>query len=102
MPKTKLLRIYDAHKICPKFEPTFFGKLFNIERDPDVPKDLTDNCKKKEYFKMQDKIIKKLWHTNRKCFIDEFSILQTANPEGNFYETFKLLAKKGNNESRIS
>lgn len=37
---------------------------------------------------MQDKIIKKLWHTNRKCFIDEFSILQTINSEGNFEHTY--------------
>lgn len=53
--KQNFLRIYDAHKICPKFEPTFFGKLFNIERDPDVPKDLTDNCKKRSILRCKTK-----------------------------------------------
>lgn len=44
---------------------------------------------------MQDRFIKKLWHTNRKCFIEEFSILQTINSEGNFEHTYFEKSPKG-------
>lgn len=37
---------------------------------------------------MQDRLIIKLWHTNRKCFIEQFSILQTINSDGNFEHTY--------------
>lgn len=37
---------------------------------------------------MKDKFIKKLWHTNRKCFIDEFYILQTINSDGNYEHSY--------------
>ena len=30
---------------------------------------------------MNDRFIKKLWHTNRKIFLKEFSILQTIHSE---------------------
>ena len=39
-------------------------------------------------YKMQDRLIKKLWHTNKKKFINEFSILQTINSEGKFEHTY--------------
>ena len=44
---------------------------------------------------MQDRLIKKLWHTNRKCFIEEFSILQTINSEGNIEHTYFERSPKG-------
>ena len=37
---------------------------------------------------MQDRFIKKLWHTNRKGFIKEFAIMQTVNSDGNLEHTY--------------
>lgn len=37
---------------------------------------------------MQNRFAKRLWHTNRKEFIKEFSILQTINSEGNVEHTY--------------
>lgn len=37
---------------------------------------------------MQGNNIIKLWHTNKKIFINEFSILQTKNSEGEFEHTY--------------
>lgn len=37
---------------------------------------------------MQGNNIIKLWHTNKKIFINEFSILQTINSEGEFEHTY--------------
>lgn len=53
------------------------------------------SSKRRKGKKMQDRFIKKLWHTNRKCFIEEFSILQTINSEGNFEHTYFEKSPKG-------
>lgn len=37
---------------------------------------------------MQDELITKLWHTNRKCFIEQFSTLQSINSEGQYEHTY--------------
>lgn len=37
---------------------------------------------------MDDRLTKKLWHTNRKRFITEFSILQTVNSDGSIEHTY--------------
>lgn len=37
---------------------------------------------------MNDRFIKKLWHTNRKTFLKEFSILQTINSDGIVEHTY--------------
>ncbi len=51
---------------------------------------------------MQDDQIKKLWHTNRKCFIEQFSILQTINSDGNFEHTYFEYNPKTQELERLS
>ena len=51
---------------------------------------------------MNDRFIKKLWHTNRKIFLKEFSILQTINSDGNVEHTYFEYNHKTQNLERLS
>lgn len=51
---------------------------------------------------MQDRLITRLWHTNIKCFIEQFSILQTINSEGKYEHTYFKYNSKTQQLERLS
>ena len=51
---------------------------------------------------MNDRFIKKLWHTNRKIFLEEFSILQTIHSDGTVEHTYFEYNPKTQELERLS
>ena len=51
---------------------------------------------------MNDRFIKKLWHTNRKIFLKEFSILQTIHSDGTVEHTYFEYKPKTQELERLS